>query len=109
MQATRWRLQLKAQTLAAFQGIDVAIVVSSMDPASRIDDNEALAANYWRQGRMPFNVTGQPGLVIPAGFSKSGLPLSIQVVGQPFGEAMCLRVGQAYETATEWTKKHPAL
>src|SRR5690242_13984200 len=70
MQAVRWRQVLKQQTLAAFRDIDVAITASSMDPACRIDDNEKLAANYWRSARMPFNVTGQPGLVIPAGFSK---------------------------------------
>jgi aspartyl-tRNA(Asn)/glutamyl-tRNA(Gln) amidotransferase subunit A len=109
VQALRWRQLLKQQTLAALRDVDVALAVSSMDPACRIDDDAALAANYWRQARMPFNVTGQPGLVIPAGFAKNGLPLSIQIVGQPFGEAMCLRVGQAYEAATEWTKRHPAL
>ena len=108
MQAVRWRQVLKQQTLAAFRDVDVAITASSMDPACRIDDNEKLAANYWRSGRMPFNVTGQPGLVIPAGFSK-GLPLSLQIVGQPFGEAACYRVGQAYEAATGWVNKHPAL
>ena len=109
VQATRWRQVLKQQTLEAFKTVDVAITASAMDPACRIDDNAALAANYWRQARMPFNVTGQPGLVIPAGFARTGLPLSIQIVGQPFGEATCYRVAHAYETATEWTKKHPAL
>ena len=71
------------RSAAAFANIDVAITASSMDPACRIDDDAALAANYWRQARMPFNVTGQPGLVIPAGFSKDGLPLSLQLVGRP--------------------------
>jgi aspartyl-tRNA(Asn)/glutamyl-tRNA(Gln) amidotransferase subunit A len=47
--------------------------------------------------------------VIPAGFATNGLPLSLQIVGQPFGEAMCYRVAQAYESATEWTKRHPEL
>jgi aspartyl-tRNA(Asn)/glutamyl-tRNA(Gln) amidotransferase subunit A len=61
-----------------------------------------------RQARMPFNVTGQPGLVIPAGFSKNGLPLSLQLVGRPFSEAMPYRVAQSYEDATGWTKHHPA-
>jgi hypothetical protein len=59
--------------------IDVAITDSSMDSACRIDDDAALAANYWRRARMPFNVTGQPGLVIPAGLlgslSRAGLRL----------------------------------
>src|SRR5258705_8955100 len=82
LQATRWRLQLRDQVAAAFANIDVAITASSMDPACRVDDDAALAANYWRQARMPFNVTGQPGLVIPAGFSKDRLPLSLQLVGR---------------------------
>src|SRR2546423_8349372 len=64
LQAVRWRLQLRDRVAAAFANIDAAITASSMDPACRIDDDEALASNYWRQGRMPFNVTGQPGLVI---------------------------------------------
>jgi len=81
---------------------------SSMDPACRVDDDAALAANYWRQARMPFNVTGQPGLVIPAGFSKDRLPLSLQLVGRPFTEPMLYRVAQFYEDATGWTKHHPA-
>jgi len=107
LQAVRWRLQLRDQVAAAFAEIDLAITASSMDPACRIDDDEALAANYWRQARMPFNVTGQPGLVIPAGFTRSGLPLSLQLVGAPFAEAMLYRVAQFYEEATGWTKHHP--
>ena len=107
LQAVRWRLQLRDRVAAAFANIDAAITASSMDPACRIDDDEALASNYWRQARMPFNVTGQPGLVIPAGFSSGGLPLSLQLVGHPFGEAMLYRVAQFYEDATGWTKRHP--
>jgi aspartyl-tRNA(Asn)/glutamyl-tRNA(Gln) amidotransferase subunit A len=107
LQAVRWRLQLRDQVAATFADIDVAITASSMDPACRIDDDEALAANYWRQARMPFNVTGQPGLVIPVGFAKNGLPLSMQLVGHPFSEAMLYRVAQFYEDATGWTKRHP--
>jgi aspartyl-tRNA(Asn)/glutamyl-tRNA(Gln) amidotransferase subunit A len=108
LRAVRRRLQLREQVAAAFAGIDVAITASSMDPACRIDDDEALAANYWRQARMPFNVTGQPGLVIPAGFSRTGLPLSMQLIGRPFTEPMLYRVAQFYEDATGWTKRHPA-
>jgi aspartyl-tRNA(Asn)/glutamyl-tRNA(Gln) amidotransferase subunit A len=107
LQAVRWRLQLRDRVAAVFASLDAAITASSMDPACRIDDDEALAANYWRQARMPFNVTGQPGLVIPAGFSKAGLPLSLQLVGHPFGEAVLYRVAEFYEDATGWTKRHP--
>ena len=57
---------------------------------------------------MPFNVTGQPGLVIPAGFTKEGgLPLYLQLVSHPFAEATLYRIAQFYEDATGWTKRHP--
>ena len=107
LQAVRWRLKLRDTVAAAFAAIDVAVTASSLDPACRIDDDEALATNYWRQARMPFNVTGQPALVIPAGFSKAGLPLSLQIVGRPFDEATVYRVADAYEAATGWTDRHP--
>jgi aspartyl-tRNA(Asn)/glutamyl-tRNA(Gln) amidotransferase subunit A len=107
LRAVRWRLQLRDRVAEEFAKIDVALTASSMDPACCIDDDEALAANYWRQARMPFNVTGQPALVVPAGFAKSGLPLSLQLVGHPFGEAMLYRVAQFYEDATGWTQRHP--
>jgi aspartyl-tRNA(Asn)/glutamyl-tRNA(Gln) amidotransferase subunit A len=107
LRAVRWRLQLRDRVAEEFAKIDVALTASSMDPACRIDDDEALAANYWRQARIPFNVTGQPALVIPAGIAKSGLPLSLQLVGHPFGEAMLYRVAQFYEDAIGWTQRHP--
>ena len=108
LQAVRWRLKLRDAAAAAFREVDVAVTASSLDPACRIDDDEALARTYWRQARMPFNVTGQPALVIPAGFAKSGLPLSLQLVGRPFSEPMLYRVAAAYEAATQWTRRHPA-
>lgn len=108
LQAVRWRLRLRDAAADAFRGIDVALTASSLDPACRIDDEAALAATYSRQARLAFNVTGQPALVIPAGFARSGLPLSLQLVGPPFAEAMLYRVAQAYEAATGWTDRHPA-
>ncbi|MGO8914731.1 MAG: amidase, partial [Stellaceae bacterium] len=108
LQAVRWRLALRDAAAAAFRDIDLAVTASSLDPACRIDDDAALAAIFWRQARMPFNVTGQPALVIPAGFASSGLPLSLQLVGRPFAEPLLYRVAAAYEGMTRWTERHPA-
>jgi aspartyl-tRNA(Asn)/glutamyl-tRNA(Gln) amidotransferase subunit A len=107
IQAVRWRLELRDRTAAAFRGIDLALTASSFDPACRIDDDAALAKTYARQARLPFNVTGQPALVIPAGFAESGLPLSLQLVGHPFAEATLYRAAAAYEDETGWTRRHP--
>jgi aspartyl-tRNA(Asn)/glutamyl-tRNA(Gln) amidotransferase subunit A len=107
LQAVRWRLKLRDAAAEAFRDVELAITASSFDPACRIDDDRALAETYQRQARIPFNVTGQPGLVVPAGFAKSGLPLSLQLVGKPFDEATLYRVGDFYEAATGWVKRHP--
>jgi aspartyl-tRNA(Asn)/glutamyl-tRNA(Gln) amidotransferase subunit A len=58
---------------------------------------------------MPFNVTGNPAMSIPTGFSASGLPLSMQIVGKPFDDATVLRIGHAFEAATGLTAFRPQL
>jgi aspartyl-tRNA(Asn)/glutamyl-tRNA(Gln) amidotransferase subunit A len=105
--ALRLRTRLTAQTLAAMDGLDCIITASSFDPAPRLDDAEGNERVYPRQARQPFNVTGQPAISVPAGFSAAGLPLGIQLVGQPWQEARVYRVAHAYEEATGWTKHRP--
>jgi aspartyl-tRNA(Asn)/glutamyl-tRNA(Gln) amidotransferase subunit A len=107
--ATRVRARLTHDFHALFSDIDVAITASALDPACRIDDTEALDRTYGRQARAPFNVTGSPALAVPAGFSKAGLPLGMQIVGKPYTEALLYRVGHTYERATQWVERHPAL
>ena len=55
----------------------------------------------------PFEFSGVPTLSVPCGFSRTGLPLSLQLVASPWGESDICRVGHAYERATMWHKKHP--
>lgn len=105
--ALRLRARLTAETLAAMEGLDCIITASSFDPPPRLDDAEANLRAYPRQARQPFNVTGQPALAMPAGFSSDGLPLSIQLVGHPWQEARIYRIAHAYEEATDWSKRHP--
>ncbi len=107
--ATRLRRKLTNAFHALFAEVDVIITSSSMDPACRIDDPQALDYTYGRQSRAPFNITGSPALSVPTGFSASGLPLSMQMVGKPFSEALIYQVAHAYEQATEWVTMHPAL
>jgi len=105
--ATRVRRKMAHAFHALFDGLDVAVTAGSMDPACRIDDPQAVEYTYARQARAPFNVTGSPAISVPVGFSKSGLPLAMQIVGKPFSEAMIYRVAHAYEQATKWTQMHP--
>lgn len=107
--ALRMRSKFTADFHALFNDVDVIVTASAHDPAVRIDDQEACEFIYSRQARAPFNVTGSPAMAVPAGFSKEGLPLGIQIVAAPYNEAAVYRVGAAYEAATAWTAKRPVL
>lgn len=107
--ALRMRSKFTAEFHALFNDVDVIVTASAHDPAVRIDDTEACEFIYSRQARAPFNVTGSPAIAIPAGFSREGLPLGIQIVGAPYNEATVYRVGAAYEAETAWTAQHPVL
>jgi aspartyl-tRNA(Asn)/glutamyl-tRNA(Gln) amidotransferase subunit A len=63
----------------------------------------------WNWHCMPFNVTGQPALSVPCGFSNDGLPIGLQIVGRPLDDETVLQIGNAYEGATEWHQKSPRL
>ena len=54
-------------------------------------------------------LAGVPALAVPCGFSAAGLPLSLQIMGRRFEDATVLRVGHAYEQATEWHRRRPAI
>jgi aspartyl-tRNA(Asn)/glutamyl-tRNA(Gln) amidotransferase subunit A len=107
--ATRLRRKLTRDFHALFDRVDVMVTASSMDPACRIDDPQAVEYTYGRQARAPFNVTGSPALSVPVGFSSSGLPLAMQLVGKPFSEALLYRVAHAYEQACGWHERRPPL
>jgi amidase len=57
----------------------------------------------------PFNFSGSPTLSVPCGFSADGLPLSVQFIGRRLSESVLCRMGHAYEQATQWHLKHPAI
>jgi aspartyl-tRNA(Asn)/glutamyl-tRNA(Gln) amidotransferase subunit A len=55
------------------------------------------------------NLAGLPGLSLPCGFTASGLPIGLQVLGPAFEEARIFQVAHAYEQANEWHRRAPAL
>src|SRR5690606_13460817 len=87
--------------------VDAAICVSSHELPCAIDDEREVDRTYDRQARTPFNLTGTPAISVPMGFSGSGLPIGLQVLGSSFAEAMVYRVAQAYEAAAGWHLHRP--
>jgi aspartyl-tRNA(Asn)/glutamyl-tRNA(Gln) amidotransferase subunit A len=55
------------------------------------------------------NLAGLPGLSLPCGFDRNGLPIGLQIIGKPFDEATVLRTAYAYEQATDWHQRQPSL
>ena len=53
----------------------------------------------WAGFSYPFNLTQQPAITVPAGFSRDGLPIGLQIVAQKYADALVLRAARAFETA----------
>lgn len=62
----------------------------------------------WIAFEYPFNATGQPAITLPAGFSKAGLPIGLQIVGRPNGEFDLLSLAASYESARPWKHLRPS-
>lgn len=73
------------------------------------DDSVSPDWTSWTPYTYPFNLTQQPALSVPCGFSKDGLPIGLQIVGPRHADALVLRVGQTYQDATDWHHRVPAL
>jgi aspartyl-tRNA(Asn)/glutamyl-tRNA(Gln) amidotransferase subunit A len=73
---------------------------------------DSVLMQYADQLTVPANHAGVPGISLPAGFDSAGLPIGIQLLGPDFSEAALLRIGRAYEQATEgesWRKAQPSI
>jgi aspartyl-tRNA(Asn)/glutamyl-tRNA(Gln) amidotransferase subunit A len=108
VQALREHRRYLAEMKSAFANHDVLLTIG-FGPAPRLDAHST--PSFWRRSNVftPSNVGRTPALVLCGGFSKSGLPLGIQIIGQACDDARVLKVGHAFQTATGWHKRHPKL
>jgi aspartyl-tRNA(Asn)/glutamyl-tRNA(Gln) amidotransferase subunit A len=109
IQAQRVRAIIQQAVAALFQRIDLLLCPTM--PTEPPTYEESLADTWMRRPGITnlFNLTGQPAVAFPVGFSAHALPLSAQLVGRPFDEATVLRAAHGYQGVTDWHKRHPAL
>ncbi|MGB3231692.1 MAG: amidase family protein, partial [Mycobacterium sp.] len=108
------RMQL-GQLMGRFhQSYDVLVTPTLPLPAFPVgrdvpDGSPSPDWTSWTPYPYPFNMTQQPALSVPCGFTTAGLPVGLQIVGARHADALVLRVGQAYQSATDWHRRTPTL
>ena len=93
----------------ALAGFDAVIMPTAPVATTPIDDTPKAHGPLRYRNCIPFDLTGHPALSLPCGFTTSGLPIGLQIVGRSLDEAGVLRVGAAYEAATDWHKRRPPI
>lgn len=111
VKAQKVRTLIMNDFIAAFGQVDVILTPVAPTPAFKIGEkaDDPLKMYLSDIFTIPVNLAGTCAMSIPAGFSASGLPIGLQLVGKPFDEETILRAGHAFEQATEWHRKKAAI
>jgi aspartyl-tRNA(Asn)/glutamyl-tRNA(Gln) amidotransferase subunit A len=109
VQAQRLRRRLTAETRRALMAYDAMVMPTSPVPATPITPDPPGHAALRPRNTLPFDLISLPAISVPCGFTGAGLPVGLQIVGKAFDETGVLRVARAYEQATTWHSRHPAL
>lgn len=117
--AQRAKVLIAQELLGVFKEVDILVGAGSVGGAPPIGSRppvttkaEALGTKYsvdkalGRYTRV-FNLAGTPAMTLPAGFDGDGMPLSFHIAGRLFDEATVLRVGHAFQLATDWHGRRP--
>jgi aspartyl-tRNA(Asn)/glutamyl-tRNA(Gln) amidotransferase subunit A len=96
---------MKRAFLAAFAEVDALLTPTTQTPAIPIDsiDQATTPAFFTRF----VNLLELCALSVPDGFTATGLPLSLHIICRPYDEATALRIGWAYQQATDWHERQP--
>jgi aspartyl-tRNA(Asn)/glutamyl-tRNA(Gln) amidotransferase subunit A len=107
LKAQKVRTLIMQDFMKAFAQVDVILTPVAPTPAFRIGEkvNDPLQMYLSDIFTIPVNLAGTCGIAVPAGASRDGLPIGLQLIGKPFGEETILRAAYAFEQATDWHKR----
>ena len=115
LQAYRDLLRQRREILHLFEQIDLIIAPTAPQLSPSFAELEA-APDQLRNRELlllrntrPFNMLGLPAISVCCGFSKSGLPIGLQIAGAPGGDGVVLALAHAYQKQTDWHKKRPPI
>ncbi|HEY0966649.1 MAG TPA: Asp-tRNA(Asn)/Glu-tRNA(Gln) amidotransferase subunit GatA [Opitutaceae bacterium] len=110
LRAQKVRTLIRNDFLEAYKSVDAILTPTSPTPAfKRGAKADPLAMYLCDVYTIGVNLAGLPGISVPCGFSKGGLPIGMQLIGQPFREADLLAIANAYDSAHAWAKRTPNL
>jgi aspartyl-tRNA(Asn)/glutamyl-tRNA(Gln) amidotransferase subunit A len=111
LKAQKVRTLIKADFDKAFEKVDVVVTPTSPTPAFKLGERTADPLQMYLSDVMntPSSLAGLPGISIPCGFTKSGLPIGLQLLAPPFEEEKIMRVAYTFEQNSDHHRKHPNL
>ncbi|MEK6660742.1 MAG: Asp-tRNA(Asn)/Glu-tRNA(Gln) amidotransferase subunit GatA [candidate division NC10 bacterium] len=111
LKAQKVRTLIRRDFEQAFERCEVIATPTSPTPAFKVGEKTENPLQMYLSDifTISVNLAGLPGMSIPCGFTKAGLPIGFQLIGKPFDEATVLKVAHAYEQATDWHLRKPPL
>jgi aspartyl-tRNA(Asn)/glutamyl-tRNA(Gln) amidotransferase subunit A len=105
------RTLIKRDFDEAFKEVDVIVTPTMPTPAFKLGEKiqDPLQMYLSDIFTISVNLAGVPAIVVPCGMSGAKLPIGLQIIGRPFEEDKILRAAYAYEQATDWHTKRPAI
>jgi aspartyl-tRNA(Asn)/glutamyl-tRNA(Gln) amidotransferase subunit A len=109
LRSQKVRQLIKADFDHAFKACDVILSPTTPDVAFELGakSGDPLAMYLCDVFTVTCNIAGIPGMSLPCGFSPSGLPIGMQLLGPLFSETVLLRLARFYETAHDWHRRKP--
>lgn len=117
LQAQRYRSLLRQEFTEAFRRVDLFVCPTLPFTATRIGEMHVVIENGVQEDMlsaiMQFtgvpSLTGLPSLAVPCGFDDDGLPIGMQLIGRPFDEGTLFQAGAAFQSATRFHQRAPAI
>ena len=111
LRAQKVRTLIRNDFMRAFQEVDALLAPVSPTAAFKQGEKSAdpLAMYLSDIYTISLNLAGLPGISIPCGFTRGGLPIGLQIIGPPYEEAGLLAIAHAYEQGHDWHTRHPKL